>query len=178
VPTSHIFYYDITALACRWIISGYPNPGGGYRFEPNSPARRAEFAKIASLAFNLPPYQPSDPTFSDVPPSNPLYLYVEAAAHAGVVGGFRDGNFHPNDFLTRAQLALIIVRARGYPLASPTTPTFSDVPTTNFAYAAIETLAGRGIIGGAACGSGLCFRPNDAASRGQLARIVRLGLAR
>ena len=178
VPSSNVFYYDVTFLACHWIVSGYANPGGGYRFEPNSPVRRAEFAKIASLAFGIAPYQPSDPTFSDVPPSNPLYLYVEAAAHAGIVGGFRDGNFRPNDSLTRAQLALIVNRARHYPAVTPTNPTFSDVPNTNFAYAAIETLAGRGIIGGAACSSGLCFRPNDPATRGATARIVRLGLER
>jgi len=75
--------------------------------------------------------------------------------------------------ISRAQVAVIVQRARSYPIVTTTTPTFADVPAGNFAYAAVETLAGRNIISGAACTGGLCFRPNDNIRRGELSKVVR-----
>jgi len=98
-----------------------------------------------------------------------------AAAHAGVVNGLGGGSFGPNQNISRVQVAVIVQRARNYPGGTPTIATFSDVPASNFGYQAIETLAARGIISGAAClgGSGQCFRPNDTIKRGELSKVVR-----
>jgi len=173
VGTSNIFYTDILFLACRGVISGFPNGDGTFRFEPNSNTTRGQFAKIATLGFALPAFTPATPTFSDVPSNNVFYQFVEAAAHAGAITGFSDSTFRPNQNVTRAQVAIITLRARGYTILTPTNPTFSDVPNSNFAYAAIETLAARGIINGAACSGSQCFRPNDNVRRGELSKVVR-----
>jgi len=175
VGNSSIFYSDILFLACRSAISGFPNGDGSFRFEPNSNTTRGQFAKTATLSFTLPAFTPTTPTFSDVPISNVFYQFVEAAAHAGAITGFSDGTFRPNDNVTRVQVAIITLRTCGYVASTPASPTFVGVPTSNFAYTAIETLVGRQIINGAACssGSGLSFRPDDNFRRDELSKVVR-----
>ncbi|MDQ0157312.1 hypothetical protein J2S07_003641 [Robertmurraya andreesenii] len=60
-----------------------------------------------------------------------------------IMVGYEDGNFHPEEKLTRAQAVKVLNRLfkRG-PLTEVTTPTFKDVPTTHWAYEEIEE-AGR-----------------------------------
>ena len=176
VPTSNVFYNDIRYLACRGIVTG-----SGGLFRPNDNTRRGEFAKIAVVGFGIQAYTPATPTFGDVPTNNVFYNFIEAAAHAGAITGFTQPSqcsgtsvpcFRPNNNVTRAQVAIIVQRIRNFTPFTPATPTFADVPTSNFAYAAIETLAQRGIISGGACGGGTCFRPNDSIRRGELSKVV------
>ncbi len=181
VLTSNIFYGDIQFLACRSIVNG-----ANGLFRPNDSTKRGEFAKIATLGFAIPAFTPTTPTFSDVAPGSIFYGFIEAAAHAGVVNGLSASQcaglgspgtcYGPNVLISRAQVALIVQRAKGYTVTTVTGPTFSDVPTTNFAFTAIETLARKGIINGAACVApqvGQCFRPNDNIRRGELSKVVR-----
>ncbi len=75
--------------------------------------------------------------------------------------------------MTRGQLAKIVVGGAGFPLITPTTPTFTDVPTTDVFYQAIETAVCHGIISGY---DDHTFRPNNYAFRGQIAKIVYLAV--
>ena len=180
VLTNNIFYDDIQYLACRGIVNG-----ANGLFRPNDSTKRGEFAKIAVLGFSIASFTPVTPTFNDVPSSNIFYGFIEAAAHAGVVNGLNAAQcaalgtpgtcYGPNVLISRVQVAVIVQRAKGYPLATPTTPTFTDVPVGAFGFQAIETLAARSIINGAACVApqvGLCFRPNDNIRRGELSKVV------
>jgi len=179
VPTDNIFYSDIRFLACRGVISGF----AGNTFQPNSNTTRGQFAKIATLGFGISPATPVTPTFNDVAANNVFYQYIEAAAAANVIRGASSAIcdelgaatpcFAPNRNISRVQVAVIVQRARNYAVATPATPTFSDVPSSYFGYAEVETLAARGIIGGGPCGGGLCFRPNDSIRRGELSKVVR-----
>lgn len=47
--------------------------------------------------------------FSDVKPSHWFYTYVMKASEMGIVNGYADGTFKPNQDVTRAQLAKIMV---------------------------------------------------------------------
>ncbi len=185
VPTTNIFYSDITYLACRGIVNGT----GGGNFSPNANTSRGQFAKIAALGFGIAPFTPpSGQSFGDVPPGYIFYTFIETAFHAGVVNGLTTTQcnnlgvvppcYGPNVNITRAQVAAIVQRARGYVIVTPIggAQTFTDVPASNFAFSAVETLASRNIINGAACaggGGGLCFRPNDNIKRGELSKVVR-----
>jgi len=188
VPSGYIFYNEIQYLACRGVLSGYPNPNppGGNSFLPNNNTARGQFAKIAALGFGLPAFTPTgSQTFVDVAPGSIFYGYVETAAHVGAVNGLAasqcaalgtPGNcYGPNVLISRVQVALIVQRVRQYAVVTPTQPTFRDLAANSFGYAAVETLANRGIINGAACssGGGTCFRPNDNVKRGELSKIVK-----
>src|SRR5665648_203241 len=132
VPTTHPFYAEITQLGDLNIVGGFPD--GTYR--PDSSVTRQQFAKIIVLAKGIHTEavdNQSTPTFSDVTPGMGLpypFDYIEEAADAGFILG-NGGMFRPYNNLTRAQLALILVRAGGTDLADPPTgydPGFTDVP--------------------------------------------------
>jgi S-layer homology domain len=135
---------------------------------------------MISLARNWPLLTPSSgQTFTDVPPSNPLYPFVETAyAYSALSGESAEicaarqvayPCFLPNDPISRAQAAVITVRAFGWPLDTSGGPHFSDVPAANYAYSAVETCYNRGVVNG--IGGGL-FAPNANVTRAQLTRIL------
>jgi hypothetical protein len=134
-------------------------------------------------------------TFNDVDPTAyyaPAVQYLSCRAY---LSGYPCGNpgepcpgqyFRPNNNTTRGQFTKILALGRGWPLLDPATGTFEDVPPTNTFYTYIETAASRGIIAGYPCG-GLgepCvapgnrpyFRPGNNITRGQLSKVITLGM--
>ena len=105
----------------------------------------------------------------------------EAAAYAEAVGvlqnmgimqGEPDGNFHPSNKVTRAQMAAIICRVLGeeHDLTFNGTQ-FLDVPETHWANSYVARVASLGIVNGYGDGS---FGPEDTVTYAQaLTMIVR-----
>jgi hypothetical protein len=98
--------------------------------------------------------------------------YVQYLADQNVLGGYPDGSFRPNAAVTRAQFAKMVVGAMQWPLVTPATPTFSDVPADFWGYSFVETAAAHGIIAGYPDGT---FRPNSGVTRAQVAKMIYLG---
>ena len=165
VHPADYFYPAVRYLACQGVIAGYADG----TFRPYSYTTRGQLTKIVVLAAGWPLLNPTTPTFSDVPPSQPFYRYIETAAAQGIIAGYAGGTFRPGADVTRAQLTKIVVLAQGWPPAPPPTPTFSDVPASHPFYPYVETAYQHGIISGYADGT---FRPGAAATRGQIAKIV------
>jgi hypothetical protein len=164
LPTDY-FAEPVRTLACRGAIAGYADG----TFRPYNPTTRGQLAKIVVLAFGYPLVTPATPTFADVPPQDPFYAFVETAAARGIVAGYTDGTFRAYNPITRGQLAKIVVGAAGWPLLTPPTPRFTDVPTTQAFYSYVETAAAHGIIAGYTDGT---FKPTNTATRGQISKIV------
>jgi len=186
-PTSY-YYQGVYYLACRGVISGYSD--GTYR--PFNNTTRAQMTKIVTLAFNIPLVTPpATGTFADVDPSSVFYGLIETAVAHGIVSGYTCGGvnsqtgqsepcdaghrpyFRPSNFVTRGQLAKIVVLGAGWALHTPDRPTFSDMPVGNVFYLSIETAVCHGIISGYSDGT---FRPSANAFRGQIAKIVYLAV--
>jgi hypothetical protein len=165
VAPADYFYAGVSYLYCRQVVSGYADG----TFRPYNNTTRAQIAKIIVLAYNLSIYTPETPTFTDVPRSDNFYFYIETAAHNNIVSGYSDRTFRPYNDVTRGQLTKIVVSAARWPLVSPISPSFRDVPLDNPFYGYIETAACHGIIGGYSDGT---FRPGNSATRGQIAKIV------
>ena len=163
-PTDY-YYEAVRSLYCNGVISGYSDN----TFRPFNPTTRGQLTKIVVLGFGIPLYMPPTPTFTDVPTTHTFYQYIETAAHEGLVSGYADGTFRPQNDVTRGQLSKIVAEAAGWPLVNPPTPTFLDVPTTHTFYQYVETAYDRGIISGYADGT---FRPGNNATRGQISKIV------
>ena len=102
VPANAWYATAVNTLASLGMVSGDAN--GNYR--PNDPITRAEFCVIA-LAFA---YEPENAVcyFGDVSRSDWFYTYVAQAASYGWIGGYTNGNFGPNDRITRAQVTTIV----------------------------------------------------------------------
>lgn len=170
-PTDY-FYQGVRWLYCRGAISGY-----GTVFLPYNLTTRGQLTKIVVLAYGMPIYTPSTPTFRDVPTSHTFYQYIETAYQQNIISGYTCGTgcleFRPDANVTRAQLTKIVVTAASWALINPLTPTFRDVPTGDTFYQYIETAVCHLVVTGYTCGTGcLEFRPGANATRGQISKMV------
>lgn len=98
----------VTTLAERGIIGGFPDG----TFKPNAEITRAQFAAIAVKAFDLPTSN-SARNFRDVPANYWGAPAISAVSNSGLVTGFPDGSFRPEEKITRAQALVILSKALG-----------------------------------------------------------------
>lgn len=98
--------YGITAVEAATVADGYQDGS----FAPYQAVTRAQFAKMAVKGLGLEVIAPATPTFSDVGPTHSLYLYVESARVAGIIGGYQDGSFRPDALITRQQANTMLGR--------------------------------------------------------------------
>lgn len=93
-----------------------------------------------------------------------LYLYRQ-----GIIYGYSDGGFHPNDPVTRAEAVAMLGRARGYDGTKAQTK-FVDVPSSSFASGYVKSATNLGVINGYSDGT---FRPGSNIIRGDVAVILK-----
>lgn len=127
-------------------ITGYED--GTFRAE-NS-ITRAEVAAIFARLSSTPMDTSRDyaVSYSDVE-SNAWYKnYIGFLTTTGVLTGYEDGTFKPNNIITRAEMCAVITRAMGYTLSSDGT-TFTDVAVdAPWAVNYVGTLAKEGVVTG------------------------------
>jgi hypothetical protein len=165
VPAGGLYYNDIMALTALGVVYGHSDG----TFHPDSNVSRGQLAKIVVKAFNLPEVTAGGPHFSDVPVGSVFYNYIETLFNKGIMRGYSDGTFHPDSNVSRGQLAKVIVKAAGWAPVARNTPTFSDVSIGSTYYGYIEAAVEHGVLRGYGDGT---FRPERAATRGQVARIA------
>jgi hypothetical protein len=84
------------------------------------------------------------------------------------LNGYSNGDFGPDDIITRAQTAVLLSKAFHLQGTIPAVPTFQDVSMQHFAFEAIELLASKGITSG--CEPSVPnFCPSDPTLRSHLA---------
>ena len=165
VVPSDYFYISVIYLACHGVISGYLDG----TFRPYNDTTRGQLSKIVVLAEGWPLECPSPGHFTDVPPSDPFFCYIETAYAHQIISGYSDNTFRPGNNVTRAQLCKIIVLAQQWAIDTTGGPHFTDVLPTSIFYCFVETAYNFGVISGYADGT---FRPGNSATRGQICKIV------
>jgi len=109
-------------------------------------------------------------TFLDVPMSNVFYTDIGKISAKGITVGCDSQNYCPAQSVTRAEMAVFIIRALGiFNPPPPASQRFADVSPSNFAYAFIEELARRGITVGCNASN---YCPNDPVTREQMAAFI------
>ncbi|QRN84665.1 S-layer homology domain-containing protein [Clostridia bacterium] len=96
----------VNDMASRKVISGYTDG----TFNPNGAITRAEFAVIMVQALGLDDGAVEN-EFSDVADSAWYSGYIATAKHYGLISGYEDGTFRPNDRITREQAITILALA-------------------------------------------------------------------
>ncbi len=121
--------------------------------------------------------------FSDVPVGSTFYTYIRCLACQGIISGYGNGTFRPNNNVTRGQAAKILSNSASYSDDIPAgRKTFEDVAPQSAFWLYVERVAAHGAISGYQCGqapAGPCilpanrpyFLPSSDLTRGQLAKI-------
>ncbi|UUV25106.1 MULTISPECIES: S-layer homology domain-containing protein [Lysinibacillus] len=141
---------------------------GSYR--PNATVTRGEFATYIAKALNLD--TKNEITFTDV---SDTYLFaneIKLAATAGIITGYTDGSFKPDDRISREHMAVMLIRAVDY-LKIPkgtSSITFKD-NTTIFKDFREDVAIGAqlGLIKGSSNGM---FLPRDNATIGEASTFI------
>ena len=137
---------------------------------PDRPLSRAEAAVLLDRILQAEPV--AGPSFPDVANDTWYADAVAALAGSGVVTGHADGHFHPNDPLTREQMAQLLARAFGHTPPGPyESVEFIDVPADALYAPAVEWLAQRGITTGCAT-SPARYCPQQTVRRDQMAMFL------
>ena len=104
--------------------------------------------------------------------SHLFYRYIETAYAHGVFDGY-GSEFRPDSYVTRAQVAKMLVRANGWSLSldgqSPVP--LCDVPQDHWSWLYVQVAIQHHVFSGYANG---CFLPDAAATRAQITKVMVL----
>ena len=103
VPADAWYNNAVSTLTNAGIIDGYEDG----TFKPDGSITRAEFATIAVRFFEAT-YDGED-LFSDIA-GHWAQDYINEAANAGIVNGYEDGTFRPQQYITRAEAVTMVNR--------------------------------------------------------------------
>lgn len=161
----HWAYRYIRELTCLKIVSGR----SVYKFEPDDGATRAEITKIALLMNGFVPNDNVTPDFPDMDTTHWAYDVVGTGYAEGIIHGYGDGLFRPDQRVTRAELVKIFLLAAGYELPKLVSYSFSDVPEYAWYYPYVSYAFSLSIVEGYADG---LFRPDQKVTRAEAAKIA------
>jgi hypothetical protein len=169
VPQSHPFHSFVETILRAAVTAGC---GAGV-YCPDESVTRAQMAVFLLKARYGACYAPPEATgavFTDVPADHPFGAWIEELALLGVTGGCGGGSYCPDAPVTRAQMAVFLLKTLlGSGYAPPdATGIFGDVPPGSFADDWIEDLYARGVTGGCSAAP-LLYCPGNANTRGQMA---------
>ena len=98
-----------------------------------------------------------------------LIKYLFTLYSRGIIYGYPDGTFRPQNNLTRAEAVALILRVISITPQRYLKPTFNDVPRVYWAFNLIEEACRRGIVIGV---SSYTFSPNNYATKGEFTTMV------
>lgn len=166
---------DIETLANKLIIKGVDDN----KFAPKAETTRAQLATLLTRTLGLQGQKAAKVSFKDVTGNEWFAGDLSIAVNAGLVGGYEDGTFKPNQTITRQEAAAMIKRAMDYATydkaalqedkkASNLYKDYNKVG--NWAKNDIEIITQAGIMGGNEKGQ---FSPTSNTTREQLASILK-----
>jgi flavodoxin len=167
---------DVTADAWYAEAVVYCNDNGLMRgtsvteFSPNAEMSRAMLAAVLYRAEGSPAADGTNP-FTDVVNGAWYASAVNWAAETGIISGYGNGVFGTNDSITREQIAAILWRYDGNPIADGNSARFADsAQISPWAANAANWARDNSIINGK---PGNLFDPKAGATRAEVATILR-----
>ena len=178
VPSAAYFYAAVNLFARQRITSGC----GNNDFCPNDNVTRAEMAifMVRSIEGGDNFSSSATPYFTDVQPGDFGFKWIQKMKELGITAGCSVTTYCPNDSVTRAQMAIFIIRVRlGVNLAGPapsfsypSDPLFTDVAAGDFGFQWIQRMKLESITSGCTVNT---YCPSDPVTRGQMAVFIMRG---
>ncbi|MEI2398727.1 Ig-like domain-containing protein [Paenibacillus phytohabitans] len=153
------------AVQVKAYMTGYADG----TFQPGKSITRAEVASIIARTFN-PSASTSGVAYTDLAAGHWATNAINLVSSSGIMKGYADGSFKPNQTITRAEMATILSRL--VTNGQGNAVSFSDI-AGHWAQAAVETTAKAGMITGYEDGT---FRPNQTLTRAEAVTIVNRAL--
>ncbi len=113
VSSDNPYYEAITNLAAEGIINGFEDG----TFKPDEPVTRAQYTKIMCYAQNVGDIKYSEADrakFPDVDPNHWAIDNITTARNSGIINGYDDGTFKPENSVLYEQAVKMAVCALGY----------------------------------------------------------------
>jgi hypothetical protein len=159
-------YKEMVFLEERGIIAGYPDG----TFRPDGEVTRAAAAIMIGRALGLDGKQRAT-KFSDVGTLQEASGYIASAVERGIIQGFPDGKYRPDETVTRGQMAIFLSRA--FKLKEEIDIPFSDVSPSIVSYSDIRKVLAGNIAQGY---DDYTFRPNQNVTRAQFSAFLARAL--
>ena len=157
----------ISQMAVQGFVKGFPDG----TFRPDNNISRAEFAALTVQAFAIK--DAGSKVFSDTA-QHWAGEYIASACAGGIVKGYSDDVFGPDDLITREQMALMVSQAAGLQPDTASLDCSDGDQVADWAKGAVAAAYERGIISGMPDGS---FRPQEHATRAQAVIVLSKSLA-
>ncbi|MHB8108082.1 MAG: S-layer homology domain-containing protein, partial [Candidatus Cryosericum sp.] len=109
------------------------------------------------------------PRFKDVPATSWAFAAVADLSARGLITGYEDGKFHPDNAVTRAEYAKLVCSALGIEPATATSDPFKDVTSSYWAAGYIAAAVGKGWLTGYPGG---LFKPEEPVSIAQALAVI------
>ncbi len=157
---------NIMYLVDRGIINGYADG----TFKPDKNITRAEFVTIIVKALDLATSKIN--SFSDIE-SHWAKDAISIAYANGIVKGFEDGSFKPNELITREQMATIVVNAFKLESKQSNKQFMDQSLISPWAKESISTIVEHGIFSGYQDGT---LKPKGSATRAEAVTVIKRAL--
>ncbi len=148
--------------------NGIMNGTGAATFNPDGTTSRGQIAAILYRAAGSPAVS-GGTAYSDVAGAAYYSEAVRWASANGIVTGYADGTFRPDDPITRQQLAAILWRYAGSPAAETGADYADESIIASYAGTAVDWARDAGVISGR---DGNRFDPSGRATRAHAAVIL------
>ena len=147
------------------LVQGYPDG----TFKPDRALTRAELATLMVRArgVQLPGY--ARQVFKDVKASYWAANYIEAAQRMGMIQGYPDKKFRPNNRVNKAEAIAILARFDGMVATKPEVAPYSDVPTKHWASRYVAAAKESGMLNYI---DGKRLRPKEEVSRAEAVEMM------
>lgn len=170
VDSSSQYYDAVLWMYGQGITKGY----SALEYNVSGECTRGQVVTFLWREAGCPAPKSSSSSFADVDPQSYYRDAVTWATEQGIVKGYKDGSFGPNDTVTRAQFITFLWRMEGEPKPKNKNNPFADVLEGDF-YKAILWGSGEGVVKGYENG---LFRPNDPCTRGHVALFMYRNFAK
>ena len=107
--------------------------------------------------------------FKDVPATSWAFAAVTDLSARGLVTGYEDGKFHPDDAVTRAEYAKLVCNVLDVAPDTATSDPFKDIAVTHWAAGYIAAAVGKGWLTGYPGG---LFKPDEPVSMAQALVVI------
>ena len=136
LANGHFAFDAIKTLSTQNVINGFDDGS----FRPESSVTRGQAAAIINRVLKHTPS--STKSFKDVSASHTFAKDIAAMKELGIINGYSNGNYGPNDTMTRAEMAVIVKRAFELetPIIASSGVVYHDVSSSYWAFEAIATM--------------------------------------